>query len=261
MLGVSDLPNGTETEKVSKSEAQVPLPLLKNLQGAAPTSDLAPLAFQPHSPKEKSGLGRTILKRPSPNTEVSVPNEASTSSFPNHTRSDNTDSKVEQLAELVRKLTEKIDSSEKNALAREQGSVSSNVPKQKSTAKSKQRCELCHYTTHTTDDCYRILFCMICKQEDHRTSDHKAYLASQNSNFKPPANKKASSSKQAPRPKAMPFQPCPHCGFNDHHPDDYHPDDCMMYPCCDICGDPTHDVSGRSSHPKEKRNTKHLSVH
>ena len=126
--------------------------------------------------------------------------------------------------------------------------MSSSVPKQKSTAKSKQKCELCHYTTHTTDDCYRILFCMICKQEDHRTSDHKAHMASQNTSYKAQANRKASSSNQASKLKVTPFQPCPHCGFNDHLPDD-----CMMYPCCDICGDPTHDVSGHEAVTQKRR--------
>ncbi|GJZ03300.1 retrovirus-related pol polyprotein from transposon TNT 1-94 [Tanacetum coccineum] len=34
--------------------------------------------------------------------------------------------------------------------------------------KPQLKCELCHYTNHSTDDCYRILYCMICKREDHR---------------------------------------------------------------------------------------------
>ncbi|GKC43572.1 retrovirus-related pol polyprotein from transposon TNT 1-94 [Tanacetum coccineum] len=36
------------------------------------------------------------------------------------------------------------------------------------------KCELYHYTNHSTDDCYRILYYMICKREDHRTN-HEMY--------------------------------------------------------------------------------------
>ncbi|GKF68095.1 hypothetical protein Tco_0197774, partial [Tanacetum coccineum] len=59
-------------------------------------------------------------------------------------------------------------------------------------------------------------YCMICKREDHRTSD-------------------ASSSKQILKAKAKPFPPCTHCGFNDHRPDD-----CRNYPECEICGSYDH---------------------
>ncbi|GKD85605.1 hypothetical protein Tco_1356759 [Tanacetum coccineum] len=44
--------------------------------------------------------------------------------------------------------------------------------------KPQLKCELCHYTNHLIDDFYRILYCMICKREDHRTSDHEMYTAS-----------------------------------------------------------------------------------
>ncbi|GKB86703.1 retrovirus-related pol polyprotein from transposon TNT 1-94, partial [Tanacetum coccineum] len=60
------------------------------------------------------------------------------------------------------------------------------------------KCELCHYTNHSTDDCYRILYCMICKREDHRTSDHEMYIASlkRSENYKAQPYQYASSSKQ-----------------------------------------------------------------
>nr|GEV00990.1 retrovirus-related Pol polyprotein from transposon TNT 1-94 [Tanacetum cinerariifolium] len=44
--------------------------------------------------------------------------------------------------------------------------------------KPQLKCELCHYTNYSTDDCYRIFYYMICKKEDHRTSDHEMYTAS-----------------------------------------------------------------------------------
>ena len=73
--------------------------------------------------------------------------------------------------------------------------------------------------------------------EDHRTSDHMSYTVSSRttSHNKAHALKYASGSKQL---KAKPFSPCSHCGFNDHRSDD-----CLMNPCCDICGDPNHDTS------------------
>ena len=81
---------------------------------------------------------------------------------------------------------------------------------------------------------------MVCKQEDHRTSDHLSYTTSlkAQANCKAQAYKYASGSKQNLKQKAKPFKPCTHYGFNDHHPVD-----CLMYPCCDICGDPSHDAS------------------
>jgi hypothetical protein len=103
----------------------------------------------------------------SPLTELLVPTDDSTTSVSNEAITDSPDSKYDQLAELVRKLSDK-----------EIKPTSSSSTKSKATSKPKMRCELCNYTTHTTDDCYRILFCMIYKKEDHRTSDHLSYTVS-----------------------------------------------------------------------------------
>ena len=94
---------------------------------------------------------------------------------------------------------------------------------------------------------------MICKQEDHRTSDHISYVTSPNAqaNYKAQSHKYASASKQTPKPRSKPLKPCTHCGFNDHHPVD-----CLMYPCCDICGDPSHDTSGHDDVIKARRGPK-----
>ncbi|GJR00015.1 retrovirus-related pol polyprotein from transposon TNT 1-94 [Tanacetum coccineum] len=98
------------------------------------------------------------------------------------------------------------------------------------------KCELCHYTNHSTDDCYRILH----KREDHRTSDHEMYIASlkRSENYKAQPYQYASSSKQILKAKAKPFPPCTHCGFIDHRPDD-----CRNYPECEICGSYDHSTS------------------
>ena len=130
-----------------------------------------------------------------------------------------------------------------------QPETSSSSSKPKSTSRPSVRCELCNHPNHSTDNCYRILFCMICKQEDHRTSDHNSYSASLKAQglYKTQGYQYASSSKQTQ--KAKPFLSCPHCGFNDHLPDD-----CMMNNCCNICGDPTHDDKGHDKIIQARRN-------
>lgn len=219
LLGVTDEPSHTESTTETKSDSQSPLPPLKQLQGAAPSSELAPPVYQPHSPKDKTNPGITILKRP-----TSVPPENLTPSVSTEVKPDNTDSKVDQIAELVRMLSEKIESTEKPSGSKsKQPSASTSSSKLKTTSRPSVRCELCNYPNHTTDKCYRVLFCMICKQEDHRTCDHISHTASLKAQglYKTQGYQYASSSKQ--RLKAKPFLPCPHCGFNDHLPDD-----CMM---------------------------------
>lgn len=141
----------------------------------------------------------------------------------------------------LRKLSEKIDSTEKSSRtkSKQHPSASLSTSKPKPSSKPQHRGQLCSLTNHTTDNCYKILFCMICMQEDHRTSDHKSHLASLNAHmhYKTQNHPYPSPSKQ--RSKAKPFLPCPYHGFNVHLPDD-----CMMSPCCNICGDPSHDDSG-----------------
>ncbi|GJV65375.1 hypothetical protein Tco_1476203 [Tanacetum coccineum] len=97
--------------------------------------------------------------------------------------------------------------------------------------KPQLKCELCHYTNHSSDDCYRILYSMICKREDHRTSDHEMHIAliKRSENYKAQPYQYVYYSKQILRAKAKPFPPCTHCGFNDHIPDD-----CRNYPECGI---------------------------
>ncbi|GJU84619.1 hypothetical protein Tco_1292165 [Tanacetum coccineum] len=68
----------------------------------------------------------------------------------------------------------------------------------------------------------KILYDMICKREDHRTSDHEMYTAclKKSKNYKAQLYQYASSSKQILQAKANPFLPCTQCGFNYHKPDD-----------------------------------------
>ncbi|GJU45665.1 retrovirus-related pol polyprotein from transposon TNT 1-94 [Tanacetum coccineum] len=91
-----------------------------------------------------------------------------------------------------------------------QNTGSSKSLRPKPIQKPQLKCELCHYTNHSTDDCYRILYCMICKREDHRTSDHEMNIASlkRSENYKAQPYKCASPSKQILKARAKPFPPC-----------------------------------------------------
>ncbi|GJT63688.1 retrovirus-related pol polyprotein from transposon TNT 1-94 [Tanacetum coccineum] len=89
----------------------------------------------------------------------------------------------------------------------------------------------------------RILYCVICKREDHRTSDHEMYTASlkRSENYKAQPYQYASSSKQILKVKAKLLLPCTHCGFNDHRPND-----CRNYPECEIYRSYDHFTSGHN---------------
>nr|GEX57880.1 retrovirus-related Pol polyprotein from transposon TNT 1-94 [Tanacetum cinerariifolium] len=84
-IGKSDAQNGKWVDitihhkKDSEAEFLTPLPPLKNLQGASPSSEVMPLSFQPHSPKERPGLGhnRVIHIRGGVLAESSQSNESS----------------------------------------------------------------------------------------------------------------------------------------------------------------------------------------
>ncbi|GKB52022.1 hypothetical protein Tco_0902775 [Tanacetum coccineum] len=61
--------NTLESSKDSEAEFLTPLPPLKILQGASPSSEVMPLTFQPYSPKERPGL--SIMKHTKPETQDS----------------------------------------------------------------------------------------------------------------------------------------------------------------------------------------------
>ncbi|GJX35671.1 retrovirus-related pol polyprotein from transposon TNT 1-94 [Tanacetum coccineum] len=241
--------NTPESSKDSEAESFTLLPSLKNLQGASPSSEVMPLTFQPHSPKERQGLG--IMKHTKPETQYSFKKSVSrtvtvsktkqtTPSVPTEVKHTEQESKLNELTKLVQMLIdEKVNSNQKTQESNSKIQKTESKPIQKPQLK----CELCHYINHLTDDCYRILYCMICKREDHRTSDHEMYIASlkRSENYKAQPYQYAFSSKQILKAKAKPFLPCTHCGFNDHRLDD-----CRNYPECEICGSYDHSTSGHN---------------
>ncbi|GKA68619.1 hypothetical protein Tco_0768536 [Tanacetum coccineum] len=68
-LGLIEAPTDPESSKESGSEPLIPLPPLKNLQGASSSSEVMPLTYQDHSPKKRPGLG--IMKHTKPKIQES----------------------------------------------------------------------------------------------------------------------------------------------------------------------------------------------
>ncbi|GJX01229.1 hypothetical protein Tco_0185142 [Tanacetum coccineum] len=195
--------NTSESSKDSEAEFLTPLPPLKILQGASPSS------------------------------EMLIDKKA------------NSDQKTQESNSKIQKAesSKSVDSSKisQDSKPKVQSTGSSKSLKPKPIQKPQLKCELCHYTNHSTDDCYRILYCMICKREDHRTSDHEMYIAllKKSENYKAQPYQYASFSKQILRAKVKPLPPCTHCGFNNHIPGD-----CRNYPKCEIYGSYDHSTSG-----------------
>nr|GEX10251.1 retrovirus-related Pol polyprotein from transposon TNT 1-94 [Tanacetum cinerariifolium] len=112
--------NTPESSKDSEAEFLTLLPPLKNLQGASPSSEVRPLTFQPHSPKERPGLG--IMKHIKPETQNSFDKIVSgtvivsetkqiTPSVPTEVRDIKQESKLNKLTKLVQMLSdEKVNS-------------------------------------------------------------------------------------------------------------------------------------------------------
>ncbi|GJW32950.1 retrovirus-related pol polyprotein from transposon TNT 1-94 [Tanacetum coccineum] len=155
---------------------------------------------------------------------------------------------LNSLMKFIRSYSESSKSVNSSKLSQEsklngKNTDSSKPIRPKSLQKPKLKCELYHYTNHSTNECYRILYCMKCKKEDHRTSDHDMYVVSLNSskNYKAWPYQYASPSKQILKANAKPFPPCTYCGFNNHHPDD-----CRNYPECEICRSYDHFTSGHN---------------
>nr|GEU66144.1 hypothetical protein [Tanacetum cinerariifolium] len=202
--------NTPESSKDFEAGFLTPLPLMKNLQGASLSSKVMPLTFQPHSSKKIPGLG--IMKHTKPETQdssnKSVLGTVTVSEIkqitplvPTKVKDTKQESNLNELTKLVQMLidekvnsnqetqesTSKIQKTESSKLVvsskmsqdskhKVQNTGLSKSLKPKSIHKPQLKCELCHYTNHSTDDCYRTLYYMICKREDHRTSDHESIL-------------------------------------------------------------------------------------
>ncbi|GJT68743.1 retrovirus-related pol polyprotein from transposon TNT 1-94 [Tanacetum coccineum] len=159
-LKTTETSNTPESSKDSEAESLIPLPPLKNLQGASPSLE---------DSLNKSVSGTVTVSETEPTIPL-VPTEVNSTQ---KTRESN--SHIQQT-----ESSKSVDSSKlsQDSKPKVQNSCSSKSLKPKPIQKPQLKCELYHYTNHSTDDCYRILYCMICKKEDHRTSVHEMYTAS-----------------------------------------------------------------------------------
>ncbi|GJR80008.1 hypothetical protein Tco_0150793 [Tanacetum coccineum] len=192
--------------------------------GASPSSKVMTLTYQDHSLRERPGLGKMNHTKPetkeSSNKIVSGPvtdqdTEPVTSLVPTKVKTNDQESKINELIKLVQILMdEKINPTQ---MTQEFQPMNQQPESSKSVNSSKQ------------------------------SQDSKPYGKNTNSSkpVKPkPLQKPMLKCVTIPiiqlilEPKAKPFLPCTHCGFDDHCPDD-----CKNYPECEICGSYNHFTS------------------
>ncbi|GKC17387.1 hypothetical protein Tco_1014169 [Tanacetum coccineum] len=192
--------------------------------GASPSSKVMTLTYQDHSLRERPGLGKMNHTKPetkeSSNKIVSGPvtdqdTKPVTSLVPTKVKTNDQESKINELIKLVQILMdEKINLTQ---MTQEFQPMNQQPESSKSVNSSKQ------------------------------SQDSKPYGKNTNSSkpVKPkPLQKPMLKCVTIPiiqlilEPKAKPFLPCTHCGFDDHCPDD-----CKNYPECEICGSYNHFTS------------------
>ncbi|GKB13401.1 hypothetical protein Tco_0847324 [Tanacetum coccineum] len=148
--------NTPESSKDSEAEFLTPLPPLKILQGASPSSEPETLDSSNES------VSGTVTISESKKITPSVPTEVNSDQ-----KTQESNSKI-QMAESSKSVDSSKISEDSKPKVQSTGSSKSLRPKPIQNLKLK--CELCHYTNHSTNDCYRILYYMICKREDHDRS-------------------------------------------------------------------------------------------
>ncbi|GKA43012.1 retrovirus-related pol polyprotein from transposon TNT 1-94 [Tanacetum coccineum] len=228
--------NTPESSKDSEAEFLTPLPPVKNFHGATPSSEIMPLTFQPHSPKERPGLG--IMKHTKPKIQDSSnkivsgtvtvsETKQTTPSVPTEVKDTKQESKLNEVTKLVQMLIdEKVNSDQKTQesnLKIQKVESSKSVDSSKMSQDSKPKVQ-------STGSSKSLRPKPIQKPQLKRSESYKAQ-----------PYQYASSSKQILKEKAKPFPPCTHCGFNDHIPND-----CRNYPECGICRSYDHSTSGHN---------------
>ncbi|GJX67202.1 hypothetical protein Tco_0302929 [Tanacetum coccineum] len=218
----------TESSKDSGSEPQTPLPPLNILQGGSPSSEVMTLTYQDHSPREKPGLGKRNHTNPetkeSLNKIVLGPvidqdTKPDTPSILTEVIKNDQESKINELTKLVQMLmNEKINSTQ---MTEEFQPMNQKPESSKLVNSSKQSSK--PNVKNTDSSKPDPLQHEMQEREDHMTLDHDMSIASLKSSrkYKVQPYQYASPAKQILKSKPKPFPPCTHCGFNDHHPDDY----------------------------------------
>ncbi|GJW46060.1 retrovirus-related pol polyprotein from transposon TNT 1-94 [Tanacetum coccineum] len=142
--------NTPESSKDSEAESLTPLPPLKNLEGALPSSKATPLTFQPHSPRERLGLG--TMKHTKPETHDSSNKYVSktvtgsktkqtTPSVPTEVKVTKQESKLNELTKLVQMI---IDEKIRGGVLAESSQSNESL--------IGVRCNICGSIIHSTSD-------------------------------------------------------------------------------------------------------------
>ncbi|GJQ95519.1 hypothetical protein Tco_0006658 [Tanacetum coccineum] len=246
--------------------------------GASPSSEVMSLIFQPHSPKERSGLG--IMKHTKPETQDSLnksvlgtvtvsETEPTTPSVPTEVKNTKQESKINELTKLVQMLIdEKVNSTQKTQesnLQFQQTEPSKLVDSSKMSQDSKPKVQ--------NSGSSKSLMPKPIQKPQLKTSDHEMYTASlkRSENYKAQPYQYASPSKQILKAKAKPFPPCTHYVFNDHKPTDcrnyrrvlaesFQSSESSIGVKCNTCGSTIHSTIDHNEFDHFKRET-HQGAH
>ncbi|GJS36074.1 retrovirus-related pol polyprotein from transposon TNT 1-94 [Tanacetum coccineum] len=160
--------NTHESSKYSKAESLTQLPPLKNLQGASPNSKVTPLTFQPHSSRERPGLG--IMKHTKPETQDSFNKSVSGTVIMLIDEKVNSNRMTQESNSKTQK-TESSKSVDSSRMSKD------SKPKVQNTGSSKslmpkpiQKPQL------KPDDCRNYPECEICESYDHSTTGHNRVI-------------------------------------------------------------------------------------
>ncbi|GKE62612.1 hypothetical protein Tco_1512979, partial [Tanacetum coccineum] len=200
-------PTGTlitpESSKASEAESPIPLPPLKNLQGASPSLEVMPLTFQLYSPKKRSGLGTMKHKKPetqdSLNKSVSgtvtvSETEPTTPSVPTEVKDIEQESKINELTKLVKMILYCMICKREDHRTLDHEMYTASLKKSenykaqpyqyaypsKQILKAKPKpfppCIHCGFNDHRPDDCRNYPKCGICGSYDHFTLGHNRVI-------------------------------------------------------------------------------------
>ncbi|GJS58531.1 hypothetical protein Tco_0653315 [Tanacetum coccineum] len=172
--------NTLESSKDSEAEFLTPLPSLKKFQGASLSSE--PETYDSSNESVSGTVTVSESKKTTPSVTTEVKDTEQESNLNELTKlvqmlideNVNSDQKTQESNSKIQKAesSKSVDSSKisQDSKPKVQSTGSSKSLRTKPIQKPQLKCKLCHYTNHLTDDCYRILYCMICKREDHKTS-------------------------------------------------------------------------------------------
>ncbi|GKA89350.1 retrovirus-related pol polyprotein from transposon TNT 1-94, partial [Tanacetum coccineum] len=151
--------NTPKSSKDSEAEFLTLLPPLKNLQGASPSSEVMPLTFQPHSPKERSCLDEKVISDQKTQESNSKPKVQSVGS------SKSLKPKPFQKPQLNENY---------KAQPYQYASPSKQILREK--AKPFPPCTYYGFNDHIPDDCRNYPECRICGSYDHYTLGHNRVI-------------------------------------------------------------------------------------